>query len=196
MDASVSNLIEPGDRVDVIAVLRETRENPTALAKTILKGVRVFAVNSEIVRSIELEDSPDEVRTVSLLLEPGDAEKVMMAAEMGTIKLAMLSPEDEVQVKETEGCTLNQVLGRAADWMLNRGSAASAAGLGHGSAHWSMVVSSPGVAHKYTWSSPGSQPQIETLYDEKGPSVDLPQTPDASDPAETFQAVTSMLSSE
>jgi pilus assembly protein CpaB len=172
LDSSVSNLIEPGDRVDVIAILRPTSRNPVGMAKTILKGVRVFAVNSNIVRSLD-NDAPDEARAVSLLLTPEQAETLMMANEMGTIKLAMRSPDDE-NVQDTEGCTTDRVLGRseAADTVGPLGEL----DLGReveeiqpqpkkkkGENHWQTIISSPGSVHRYTFPTPGSIPQMEVL---------------------------------
>jgi len=168
LDSSVSNLIEPGDRVDVIAVIRSSRENPTAMAKTILTGVRVFAVNSDIVRSLDFDKSPEEARAVSLLLTPDQAEKLMMANELGTIKLAMRSPDDE-KVDDTKGCTMDRVLGQGdvADGVSPLGALALGRKrntLDYGDNHWQMVVTSPGSARQYTWAKPDSVPQIEVLY--------------------------------
>jgi pilus assembly protein CpaB len=168
LDSSVSNLIEPGDLVDVIAVLRESRKNPVAMAKTILTGVRVFAVNSDIVRSLGIERSPDEARAVSLLLKPDEAEKLMMANELGTIKLAMRRPDDE-KAAETMGCTLNRVLGTEAD-------DGAITDFGSGQHYWTMLVTSPGAAQKYTWATPNAMPQMEVLY-----SLDDNSNSDSSD---------------
>ena len=79
--SSVSNLIEPGDRVDVIVVLRESRENTLAMSRTILKAVRVFAVNSEMEKNVERENGLEETQTVSLLLPPEQVETLAMADE-------------------------------------------------------------------------------------------------------------------
>lgn len=167
LDSSVSNLIEPGDRVDVIAVLRSTRDHPTAMAKTILTGVRVFAVNSDIVRSLNFEKDPDEARAVSLLLKPDQAEKLMMANELGSIKLAMRSPDDE-KVDDTKGCTMERVLGQGdvADGVSSMG----ALDLGRkgnrldvGDNHWEMIVGSPGSMRQYTWAQENSIPRVEVV---------------------------------
>jgi len=188
LDSSVSNLIEPGDRVDVIAVIRPSRENPTAVAKTILKAVRVFAINSEIVRSLDPDKSPEEARTVSLLLKPEQAEKLMMATELGKIKLAMRSPED-AQLVETSGCTVGDVLGRAdvADEVEPTGQLALCStpqptNVNEGPAYWAMVVSSPGNAQKFTWATPDAMPKMEVLYSSDKSSSDKPSD-DAQDDA-------------
>jgi pilus assembly protein CpaB len=107
---AVSNLLEPGDRVDVIVVLGQ-RARTTAIAKTILTAVRVFAVNREMSRNSDGSDRTDTARTVSLLVTPDQAEKLMMAGELGEIRLALRSPDDP-RVDETSGVTLQDMLGR------------------------------------------------------------------------------------
>jgi len=172
LDSSVSNLIEPGDRVDVIAVLKETSKNPVGMAKTILTGVRVFAVNSDIVRSLDFEKSPDEARAISLLLRPEQVEKLMMATEMGTIKLAMRSPDDE-KVDDTSGCTMDRVLGRgeAADDLSGTGRLSLGRG-GEGERynddHWAMILGSPGTAKRFTWATPDAMPEMQVLRSSGG----------------------------
>ena len=93
---AVSNLLEPGDLVDVIAVLGSRSRN-TGFARTIMTAVRVFAVNREMSRSPDGSDRGENVRTVSLLVTPEQAEDLMMASEWGEVRLALRGPEDDVR---------------------------------------------------------------------------------------------------
>ena len=46
MESSVSGLVQPGDRVDLLVFLRKNGEVPVTGAKTILREVTVFAVDA------------------------------------------------------------------------------------------------------------------------------------------------------
>jgi hypothetical protein len=154
--------------VDVVAVLRENRENPTAMAKTILRAVRVFAVNREMDRANGPTESYDEARTVSLLVKPDQAEKLMMATALGSIKLSLRAPDDS-GVEETEGCTVSRVLGRGdvADEVDGSGHVGLFRTGGSEStrsapAHWRMQIASPFAVESFRWSAPGQMPERET----------------------------------
>ncbi len=95
---SGNNLILPGDRVDVMVYLtrdpgRDIAETGT---RTILQDIKVFAVND--VLDLEKEKDPSRsinAKTISLLVTPEQAAKVILAGQMGTIQLVMRSPEDD-----------------------------------------------------------------------------------------------------
>jgi pilus assembly protein CpaB len=93
---SGSGLILPGDRVDVLVhVIRNPSKGvPETSTRTILQDVRVFAVN-DVVETHDQNDKSISAQTISLLVTPEDAETVMLAAELGKIRLIMRSPEDE-----------------------------------------------------------------------------------------------------
>ena len=95
-------LVMPGSRVDIQVMLRVDPSNGIAQTgtRTILQDIKVFAVNDVVNLD---SNNPQEAksipgRTVSLLVTPEQAEKVTLAGEMGTIRLIMRSPEDDVQV--------------------------------------------------------------------------------------------------
>jgi hypothetical protein len=112
-------------------------------------------------------------------------EKLAMAAQKGTITLALRSPDD-ASVEETQGCTLDEALGRQSvadevsdgELFLNREPAEPPAQKQAGP-YWSMVIQSPGAAHQFNWASRGAVPQMETLY-----SSDSSTEDDSTDEAE------------
>jgi Flp pilus assembly protein CpaB len=172
-ESSVSSLIEPGDRVDVIAVLRESRANPLPTAKTILKAVRVFAVNAEMGRSLDRDKTLDAARTVSLLLTPEQVEKLTMASDMGTIKLSLRSPDD-AEVAETAGCNADKVYGRGdvADEVLSNGKI-DVPGLTSRAIQqprsvepqWTMEIMSPQNSQEYNWGKRDDPPEAAKATD-------------------------------
>jgi pilus assembly protein CpaB len=169
-ESSVSSLVTPGDRVDIVVVLRDSPDMPMAFSKTILRAVRVFAVNSEIARTADLGTNVEEARTVSVLLKPDQVETLMMAADLGRIRLSLRSPDDP-EVEETTGCTIEKIFGRGDVAEETSGSGAiDIPGL-RGLAshprqpvqpavedHWRMVISSPDGDSNYRWQEEGGRP--------------------------------------
>lgn len=107
-------LILPGDRVDVVVYLTRSRTGsiPETSARTVLQDIRVFAVNDEFDLSSEGSDkrSITNAQTVSLLVTPAQAQKAMLAGEMGRIRLILRSPEDDEQTNLTVA-TAQDILG-------------------------------------------------------------------------------------
>jgi pilus assembly protein CpaB len=170
VESSVSNLIQPGDRVDVVIVIRAA----PSITKTILRDVRLFAVNSETMRAADSSTAPEELRTASLLVTPDQAEKLIMAAELGQLRLALRSPDDN-SFGETSGCTYDQLVGRnGSDKSLAKADVATIA-----QPHWTMTVCSPQNASQFRWSAPDSTPEC---LDSKPSPASAARTEDAKQP--------------
>jgi len=96
-------LILPGDRVDVAVYVTRCASKgiPETGIFTVLQDIKVFAVND--VTDLEEEGSEERkisAQTISLLVTPPQAHKVMLATELGKIRLVMRSPDDDEQVTE------------------------------------------------------------------------------------------------
>ncbi len=107
-------LILPGDRVDVVVYLTQapSRGIPHTSTRTVLQDIRVFAVNDQFDLDTQGSDkrSITNAQTVSLLVTPAQAQKVMLAGEMGQIRLVLRSPEDDEQTNLTSA-TAQDILG-------------------------------------------------------------------------------------
>ncbi len=107
-------LILPGDRVDVVVYLTQalTRGIPETSTRTVLQDIKVFAVNDQFHLDSDVSDkrSITNAQTVSLLVTPAHAQKVMLAGEMGQIRLVLRSPEDDEQTNLTVA-TAQDILG-------------------------------------------------------------------------------------
>ncbi len=99
-ESALSGLVHPGDKVDVLVFVRG-RDGVKTGTRTIMRNVTVFAVNDQIARNNESGEKID-AKTVSLLVQPAQSEKLLLAKQMGTIHLALRRPGDETQV-ETDG---------------------------------------------------------------------------------------------
>ena len=165
MDSSVSSLIEPGDKVDVIVVMKRSQDSP-AMSKTILKLVQVFAVNTEMAKSPDKDKTLEEVRTISLLLDPEGAERLAMGQEMGTVRLTLRGPDDPL-VDDTPGCSVDRLFGRGtvADVDdhagVDSGPAVSDSGTDSlpMTGGWSMVIESPERTEGYSFDRSGQAPE-------------------------------------
>ncbi len=95
METAVASLIKPGDHVDIIAFLRKGIDIPQTTSKTILRDVRVFAVNSETTRQVDAEGVVSSAKTVSLLVRPNQVEMINLAGQLGKLQLSLRRPDEE-----------------------------------------------------------------------------------------------------
>lgn len=94
---TAGNLVKPGDKVDLVLFIKGGRnEVRQTVARTILQNIKVFAVNTQIRRSSEGGDGPINAKHVSFLVKPDQAQKIMLAAELGKIKLSLRRSDEEV----------------------------------------------------------------------------------------------------
>ncbi len=99
VQTGAAGLLRPGDRVDVqLYAKRDQRSGiMKTFTKTILKQIRVFAVDQEFRRASDDDDS-SPARTVSLVVTPEQADKLMLASRVGEINLTIRNPDDSSTV--------------------------------------------------------------------------------------------------
>ncbi len=68
----------------------------------ILQNIRIFAVDQTVQRAADGGEGRTIAKTVSLLLTPGQANKVALAEQVGELNLIPRSPDDEALTDETE----------------------------------------------------------------------------------------------
>ncbi len=98
----VSGLIQPGDRVDVIADPPKAAAEPPP-ASAILRGVRVLAIGESLEYS-SATPSPQEANSTTVTLEvtPKQADLLVMADLNTTLRLALRSPKEPLNSEPTE----------------------------------------------------------------------------------------------
>ncbi len=113
-DTVGGNLLNPGDRVDVMAYLTRNPqfEIETTGMRMVLENIKVFAVNDIVEVGSEKESRTIKAATVSLLVTPEQAAKLALAAELGPIKLALRAP-DENTTKGVIEVTPRDLLGKS-----------------------------------------------------------------------------------
>jgi len=97
MEQAVSNLINPGDRVDIFGYFREGKGIPITGTREILNNVRVFAVNERTETETDQEGRTIAAKTVSVLVKEDQVAKLMLAAELGTLRLALRRPNESLE---------------------------------------------------------------------------------------------------
>jgi len=95
-EEAISNLVLPGDRVDVLLYLKQCPGTVCETGvRTLFQDIKVFAVNE--LYNLEGTEGQNSInaKTVSLLVTPKQAEKFTLATEMGQIRLTLRSHEDK-----------------------------------------------------------------------------------------------------
>jgi len=108
-------LIQPGDRVDVLVLLRKGSEVKETGARTILQDVNVFSVDGATERSVDADGQSLSLNTVALLLKPRQAEAVTLASELGRLFLTVRRPDDDIDTDVAGGETVGGLLGYTAE---------------------------------------------------------------------------------
>ncbi len=114
VDTAVSGLLQPGDRVDLLVFFRKNSEIPETGTRTLLRDVNVFGVDGATDRSIDADGQARNLRTVSLLVTPKQAETVMLGKELGTLFLSLRRPDDATE-HISDGETVKSLLGQVSE---------------------------------------------------------------------------------
>jgi pilus assembly protein CpaB len=86
---SVAGFVQPGTRVDVLSTGSQGNERQTT---TVLENVAVIAVGKNLDRNAPPDAAPAPV--ITLLVSPGDAQKLALSSQEGRIQLALRNPLD------------------------------------------------------------------------------------------------------
>jgi pilus assembly protein CpaB len=94
-------LVRPGDRVNVMAYFTKSDLIPETGVRTVLTGVKVFAVDGRTSRGDEV-DASQAANTVSLLIDKEDEEAWTLASELGRIRLSLGRPAETGSLEANE----------------------------------------------------------------------------------------------
>lgn len=117
-ESGISDLLKPGDYVDIIVYLAEKKDgskvlNPD-LAKMILQDIKVLAVDKQLSREDDTKnsekDSGKSANTflVTLSVPTDDIEELVLAEGVGSIKLALRPIKDDGTIN-AKGTALNEL---------------------------------------------------------------------------------------
>ena len=106
--SGVGGFINPGDRVDIVSVLKGNEEK--AFSKTILQNVLIIAAGDKIFDPNNVSEPQSKVVSqITVALNPRDAEKLALAAQ-SELHL-ILRPNGESISSVTNGVSLEDVYG-------------------------------------------------------------------------------------
>ncbi len=93
---SVAGFVTPGTRVDVV-LTGSPEKNATSdpgmiTTTTVLQNVQVLAANQKLQKNDQGE--PQQVTVITLLVNPEDAQKLVLASSEGRIQLSLRNPLD------------------------------------------------------------------------------------------------------
>lgn len=170
---TISGLVLPGDRVDVLVLLMRGRasEITKTMVRTVIKDVRIFDVNSQTERIIEEGGKTQSVKTVSLLLTPSQVELMTLALEMGKLRFA-LRRHNDTKGGIYDGAEIPELLGTQpkegskdlekdnsfADFLRNRPTAPVPMEPVH-----TMEILTPNGTTAYTWTDVNKRPQVTEI---------------------------------
>lgn len=113
----VADLIKPGDYVDVFVTLDEktidngdgrTKTIYPQITKVILQKIQVLAISKEMNRTENTRSETPERYSVTLALTLEESEKIILAEDMGRLRLA-LRPLEEDKTYNTNGSIRNDI---------------------------------------------------------------------------------------
>jgi pilus assembly protein CpaB len=94
---NLSGFLFPGSHVDVLVTFRGDAGGPdSALTTTVLQNVEVLSAGERL--QPDPSGKPQNVKLVTLLLNPDDAQKLMLASNQGTVQFVLRNGADLAQV--------------------------------------------------------------------------------------------------
>ena len=106
--SGVSGFILPNARVDVLVTVPAHNQRSESTTKIILEDIKVLAVDQTFERD---NDKPVIVQTVTLLVEPTEAEKLVLASTEGKLQLSLRNNADRAR-KPTRGVKLRELIAK------------------------------------------------------------------------------------
>jgi len=104
---SIAGFVLPGTRVDVLVTLDEGAQQNNPVTKLILQNVPVLT-SGQIVEH-DANGEPVQVTVITLLVDPEQAEELVLAATRGRIQLALRNTLDMDSVS-TEGARMSNLV--------------------------------------------------------------------------------------
>lgn len=107
----VAGFILPGNKVDVLlSISSQAYDDVTGGGSTVtlLQNVEILAVDQRVEAPQENKMDPKELRSITLMVTPGDAAKLDLGQNKGTLHLSLRNPEDE-ETAAVEPSTLSSL---------------------------------------------------------------------------------------
>ncbi|MBN1998115.1 Flp pilus assembly protein CpaB [candidate division KSB1 bacterium] len=106
VSSGVSGFILPNARVDVLVTVNAGTRRSESSTRIILEDIQVLAVDQNYQAK---EDDPITVQSVTLLVDPNQAEKLALASTEGKLRLTLRNTSDRA-TNNTGGIRLNDLM--------------------------------------------------------------------------------------
>jgi pilus assembly protein CpaB len=90
--SGVGGFVLPGDKVDVLLTMDWKRDS---LTTTLLQNLEILAVDQRIDAPADNRIDPKQLHSVTLLVTPGEAARLALAQNKGSLHLALRNHKDE-----------------------------------------------------------------------------------------------------
>jgi len=111
---NVSGFLLPGSHVDVLVSFRQDGSKDP-MTTTVLQDIQVLSTGEKL--QPDVNGKPQNVKVVTLLLSPDDAEKLMLATNQGTVQFVLRNASDQekpvtkpVNMKDLQGPSAGPVV--------------------------------------------------------------------------------------
>jgi len=105
--SDIAGFVQPRTHVDVLVSVSGSGRDEGSFSKLVLQDIEVIAVAQEIEKK---NDQPEEVKVVTVLVTPEQAEKLALASHEGQLRLAMRNYSDS-KIVMTNGAEMRDLHG-------------------------------------------------------------------------------------
>lgn len=109
--SGLAGFLLPGCRVDVVATISGESSNDNMVSRTIVQNVLVSALGQRH-QNDPSADKSEQIKSVTLIVQPKEAEAIELAAATGRPRLVLRSSGDTDQ-KPSDGITVAELRGKA-----------------------------------------------------------------------------------
>ncbi|QDV14745.1 SAF domain protein [Rosistilla oblonga] len=95
-DPGIANLIEPGDRINVIGFFEKSDIVPETTHRDVFRNVKIFAVDGRTSRETEEKAKRGPVSSILLLIKQEDERVWNWAKKVGSLQLTLGNPNEPV----------------------------------------------------------------------------------------------------
>jgi pilus assembly protein CpaB len=108
----VAGFVVPGTHVDVLVTLGEGQNGENNMTRVVVSDVEVLTAGTRYDQQKSRDGQPIPTSVVTLLLQPVDAERIILAANQGGLMLTLRNPLDRKQT-ESKGIRRAALFGDA-----------------------------------------------------------------------------------
>jgi len=91
---SISGMLRPSDHIDLMVTARGTSTTSTETTFPLMSNVEVLATG-QVIRKRDGTNQPKAYTTITLSVNPEDAERIVVAKNSGKLTAVLRNPEDE-----------------------------------------------------------------------------------------------------